>query len=73
VSEIKGIRIQGLQKQLYLRSEKTSGRIFEKTIGLKIANCIVGSSVRLRKIRNWTLWRGWPPVKQKMSLLSALV
>jgi hypothetical protein len=70
---IKGIRIQGLKKQLYLRSERTSGRIFKKTIVLEIVKRIAGSSSRLRKVRGWTLWRGRPPPKWKKSLLAALV
>jgi hypothetical protein len=57
---IKGIRIQGLKKQLYLRSKRTPGSIFGKTIGLEITKRITGSSVGLRKIRDWTLWRVGP-------------
>jgi hypothetical protein len=38
---IKGIRIQDLKKQLYMRRERTPGRIFEKTIGLEIAKRLV--------------------------------
>jgi hypothetical protein len=57
---IKGIRIQGLKTQLYLRGERTSGRIFGKTIGLEIVKQIARSSVGLRKIG-----RGRPPPKRK--------
>jgi hypothetical protein len=32
----------------------------------------VGISSGLRKIRHWTLWRGWHPVKRKKNLLAAL-
>jgi hypothetical protein len=35
---IKGIWIKGLKKQLYLRSERKSGRIFDKIIGLEISS-----------------------------------
>jgi hypothetical protein len=45
---------------LYLRSERASGRIFEKTIVPEIVKRIAGYSVRLRRIRDWTLWRGRP-------------
>jgi hypothetical protein len=33
---INRIRIQGLKKQLHLKGERTSGRIFGKTIGLEV-------------------------------------
>jgi hypothetical protein len=69
---IKGIRIHGLKEQQYLRRERTPGRIFGKTIGLEIAKRIAGSSVGFRTIRDWTLWRGRPPTKEKKSLLAAL-
>jgi hypothetical protein len=70
---IKGIRIQDLKNQLYLRSERTSGRIFKKTIRLEIAKRMTKSSFRIQEIRQWTLWKGWPPLKQKKSLLAALM
>jgi hypothetical protein len=60
---INGIRIQGLQKHLHLRSEITSGRIFRKTIGLEIVKQIAGSSVRIWKMRNKTLRRNRTPPK----------
>jgi hypothetical protein len=47
---INGIRDRDLKKQLYLRKEKTSGRIFGKTIGLEIVEQTVECSVRIRKM-----------------------
>jgi hypothetical protein len=49
---INGTRNQGLKKQLRPRSERTSDRIFGKTIGLEILRRTAGSSVRIRKIKD---------------------
>jgi hypothetical protein len=48
-----------------LKEGTVSGRIFGKAIGLEIMNRIAGYSVGLRKMRNWTLWRGQPLPKLK--------
>jgi hypothetical protein len=65
---INGIRKQDLQKWLRLGSKRTSGRIVWKTIGLEIMKKIAGSSIRIRKMRDWTLWRGEPLLKRKKNL-----
>jgi hypothetical protein len=65
---ISGIRNQDLKKQLHLRKERTSGRIFRKVIGLEIVKRTFGSSVRVRKMNDWTLWRGQLPLKWKERL-----
>jgi hypothetical protein len=44
-----GIKHQGASRQLRLRKERTSGRVFRKTIELEIRKWIVGSSTWLRK------------------------
>lgn len=44
---IKGTRIQGLKKQLYMKSEGTPERIFGKTVGLEITKRTARSSVGL--------------------------
>jgi hypothetical protein len=31
----------------------------------EIAKHVVGTSSRLRRMVDWTLWRGWPPPKRK--------
>jgi hypothetical protein len=51
-----------------LKNEKTAGRIFEKTFRLQIAKREDGSSVGYLRIRNWILWRGRPPPKQKKGI-----
>jgi hypothetical protein len=48
----KGINSQGLMKQLYLRSERPSGRIFRKTTGLDIVKQIARSLSGCRKSGN---------------------
>jgi hypothetical protein len=62
------IRYRDLQKQLFLRKKSTSGRIFGKTAELEVMKQIVGTSIRLWKMRDWTLWRGLPPPKRKKRL-----
>jgi hypothetical protein len=58
-----GIRDQDVKEQLHLRKKRTSGRIFMKTVELEVAKQIVGTSIRLWKMSDLTLWRGRPPPK----------
>jgi hypothetical protein len=51
-----GIKDPSTRRRLHLKNEKAAGRIFGKTLGLQIARRIAGSSVPLRKIRDWTLY-----------------
>jgi hypothetical protein len=44
---------------------RNSNEVFGKTIGLGFGKDAVGSPVELQKIKNWTVWRGRPPLKQK--------
>jgi hypothetical protein len=46
-----GMRNQDMKKQLRLRKERSSGRIFRKTEELKVRNQIVETSIRLRQMR----------------------
>jgi hypothetical protein len=62
---INGTKNRDFNEQLRVGSERTSNGIYRKTSGLEIAKRIAGSSVRLRRMRNWTLWRGRLPPKQK--------
>jgi hypothetical protein len=59
---INGTRDLNLEEE---RKERASGRIFRKTIELKIAKQTVGNSTRLQKMNVRTLWRGRPPPKRK--------
>jgi hypothetical protein len=60
-----GLRKRGLKERLDLWSTRIFCRIFMKTAELEIAKQIVGASIRLRKMSNWTLWRGRPPPERK--------
>jgi hypothetical protein len=42
--------------------------IFYEIDGRKIAKQIAGSSVGLRQDKDWTLWRGQPPLKWKKKI-----
>jgi hypothetical protein len=43
-------RKRDLKKQLRLGNERISGTMFRKTVELKIAKQIIGTSIRLRKM-----------------------
>jgi hypothetical protein len=49
---ISEIRNQGLKEQLHLRKERTSSRMFRKTIELEVTDQIVGTSIILHKMRD---------------------
>jgi hypothetical protein len=59
--------VKDLKKQLHLRKE----RIFRETLALEITKRIARSSVRIKKMRVRTFWRGWPHPKQKKGLIVA--
>jgi hypothetical protein len=65
-----GIKDRGAGRQLRLRKERTSGRIFRRIVELEIEKRTVGSSTGLRKVNDWILWRGGPPPKRKRRLLT---
>jgi hypothetical protein len=52
-------------KKLRLESTGNLDTTFSKTTRLEIAKRISRCTVGMRKIRNWTLWRGRPPQKRK--------
>jgi hypothetical protein len=56
----KGPRLKGVP--MY-REERTSSRIFRKTVELKVMKQIVGTSISQQKMSDWKLWRGQPPPK----------
>jgi hypothetical protein len=66
-----GIRNRGLSQ--LLQSKREFNKTSRKTLGLEFVKQAVGMSSRLRKVRNWTLWRVRPPSKRKKNLLAALV
>jgi hypothetical protein len=42
-----------------------SNKVFRKTIRLELGNRTARSTVGLQRIKDWTLWKGQPPPKQK--------
>jgi hypothetical protein len=82
-----GIKDLGTRQQPRLKFERASGRFDGKAFGLEFVKRAAGMSSGLRKvrewtvwrgrptpigeIRNWTVWRGRPSPKRKMNLLSA--
>jgi hypothetical protein len=67
-----GTSKQDSEEQLHLGSVRTISRIYRKTITLEIVKGEVGISSGIRKIKNWTLWRGRPPPKWKKNLVALL-
>jgi hypothetical protein len=67
-----GTRNRDFEEQLRLGSERTTNESYRKTIGLQIIKRAVWISSVLRKIRNWTWWRGRHPPKRKENLVSLL-
>jgi hypothetical protein len=63
---IKQIKDQGGRLLLCPRNERTSSWTYRKTIDrVKIAKQKAGCYAASRKIKDWTLWRGRPPLKRK--------
>jgi hypothetical protein len=61
----RGIRNRDFKEQLRLGSKRTSARIYRKAFVLEIVKRAVRISSGLRKVRDWTLWRGRPPPNGK--------
>jgi hypothetical protein len=63
------IKDHSTRRQLHLKIKWTSEQIDRKTLyetsREKIVKRAPGMSIGLRQGRNWTLWRGRPPPKQK--------
>jgi hypothetical protein len=60
-----GTRNRDFKEQLHLGNERTTSRIYRKTIGLEIVKRALRISSGMRKVTDWTLWRGRPPPKRK--------
>jgi hypothetical protein len=59
------IRNRDFKEQLPLGNERTTSGIYRKNIGLEIVKRAVRISSGIRKVTDWTLWRGRPPPKRK--------
>jgi hypothetical protein len=53
-----GNRNRDAKEQLRLDNERTTRGICRKSTGLEIAKRIARCTVELKRIRDWTLWRG---------------
>jgi hypothetical protein len=62
------IRNRDFKEQLCPGRERISGGIYSNALVLETVKRVAGSSVRIRKMRDWTLWRGQPPPKWKKRL-----
>jgi hypothetical protein len=58
---------QSRRQQLRLGSMGIANEIFGKSIGLEFVKRANGMSNRLRKVKDWVLWRGRPPPKRLKS------
>jgi hypothetical protein len=63
-----GTRNRDFKEQLRLENERTTSGIYRTTIGLKIVKRAVRISSGMRKVTDWTLWRGRAPPKRKKKL-----
>jgi hypothetical protein len=71
----KQIKNQGTRRQLRLKNKTTSEEFNRKVFGLECVKRATGMSIRLWKMRNWTLWMGWPPSRvenQELGILEGL-
>jgi hypothetical protein len=66
-----GTRDRGLRGQLRLGSKRALNKTVRQTLGLEVVKRIVGISIGLREVSDWTLWRGRPPPKRRKRLLEA--
>jgi hypothetical protein len=53
-----GTRNRDFKEQLHLGNERTTSGIYRKTIELEIVKRAVRISSGMRKVTDWTLWRG---------------
>jgi hypothetical protein len=60
-----GTRNRDVKEQLRLGNERTIRGIYRKSTGMEIAKRITRYVVGLKRIEDWTLWRGRPPPKRK--------
>jgi hypothetical protein len=61
----KSIGGRNRRQQPRLETTRNSNEVFGKSIGLWFGKRAAGSPVAVRKLENWTLWRGRPFSKRK--------
>jgi hypothetical protein len=64
---------QDLKEQLHSRTKKLFGRLGKKSVvrQMVMENRIVGSSIGLQDVGDWTFWRVRPPLKRKKAQKTA--
>jgi hypothetical protein len=58
----------GIRQQLHFKIQRISEEVNRKASGLDFIKQATRMSNRLQKMRKWTLWRGWPPLKLQKRL-----
>jgi hypothetical protein len=53
----------GLKVHLRLGSKRSFNKTARQTFGLGVVKLVVGISVRLQEVTDWTVWMGRPPPK----------
>jgi hypothetical protein len=61
-----GIKGRSRRPEPHLGSRTTLNKTFRKTAELEVPRQILGTSIRLRTMSDWTLWRGRSPPKRKI-------
>jgi hypothetical protein len=61
-----GIKDPGTRRQLRLKIERTSDGFQRKAFGVAFVKRATGMSSGLRRVRNWTFWRGRPPLEREI-------
>lgn len=64
----KHLKNPGTRRPLCRKIENEADELVRKAFGLQFWKRAAGSSVGLRRMKNWTLWRGWLPPKRKKRL-----
>jgi hypothetical protein len=65
-----GIRRRSRRQELSLGSKKTFYEALEQTHELEVVKRAVGISIGLRKVSDWTLWKGRPPRNERRDVQS---
>jgi hypothetical protein len=56
-------------KSITSRKQENAQQDFRHTVELEVAKKIVGTSIGLPRMGDWTLWRTQPPPKQKRRMV----
>jgi hypothetical protein len=60
-----GIKNWGTRWQLHRGSERAFNKTVRQALKLEVLKQAVWICVELWKVTDWTLWRGWPPLKRR--------